>query len=75
MLYNAPQCYLEGGKALGKFSQRDLEERELSKYISFQSNSSPDLSLEIIKKPLPLLESGDTLEIFSLPLLIPSLSA
>lgn len=75
MLYKALQCCLEESKALGKFSQRDLEGRELLKNISFQSNSSPALSLEIIKTPLPLLESEETLAIFSLPVLIPSLSA
>lgn len=68
MLYNAPQCCLEGGKALGRFSHHDLEEREVSKNVSFRNNFSPDLSLEIIKKLL-LLESVETLEIFSLPLL------
>lgn len=71
MLYNAPQCCLEGGKALGRFSQRDLEEREVSKNMSLQNNFSADLSLEIIRRPLPPLERGETLEIFSVALLIP----
>jgi len=72
MLYNALQCCLEGGKALGRFSQHDLEEREVSKNMSLQNNFSTDLSLEIIKRPLPLLERGETLEIFSVAVLIPS---
>lgn len=70
MLYNALQCCLEGGEALGRFSQCDPEEREVAKNISFQSSFSPDLSLEIIKEPLPLLESRETLEIFSHPFII-----
>lgn len=71
MLYNAPQCCLEGGKASGRFSQRDLEERGVSKNMSLQNNFSADLSLEIIKRPLPLLQRGEALEIFSVAFLIP----
>lgn len=51
MLYNALQCCLERGKALGRFCQRDLEGNKVPKNISFQSDFSPDLSLEMIKNP------------------------
>lgn len=42
--------------------------------ICLSKVTPPDLSLDIIKKPLPLLESRETFEIFSLLLIIPLLS-
>lgn len=70
-LYNAPQCWMEGGPA-GRLSLRDPEGREVSKSRSSQCDFAAVLSVQMIRRPLPLWESRETLEMFLCHFLSPT---